>query len=445
MFDAFFHEFCRHADHFTRGAVAVKRMAMELLGGSGEDVSAGDGVSVWTAPLADSEKPVLNSSPMVKLQLQHVDSEAAKPTKPTNVSDDQGMLMSMVLKVLKHNHNRFPWNTWTCMYQGCFNLMDDKYKNYSPADMQENFQCVIDLLRHQRTWLKLRTNPDQPDWKEDNHYQFFIEGNLPEVPVDKVDRSDLNNAWSVHSLLQWIHKSKDQKPGFNTPISLLRAIHFFPGRTHVPQNVGNVAMELATFSKHFELVPTGPYVFNCDSDVIVRIKDTEEIRQYLADHKWSITSEPGRSWAKQDVQVYDAGGDAIMTSPPMPVGGAGGLAAPHPTDHWRSSAAPESTTVQVAGGSPCTSFSETGSGKGHGKFVQDPSKWIDYSGKGPATRDWGSSGQSSQATGSGNRGGGWNPAGGSTWQQHKQDGQSWDEAKKDQQNWRSQQYGSGKK
>jgi hypothetical protein len=187
-------------------------------------------------------------------------------------------------------------------------------------------------------------------------------------------------------------------------------------------------------------------VFNSDSDVIVRIKDTEEIRQYLADHKWSITSEPGRSWRKQDVQAYDAGGDVIMTSPPMPVHQAGSPAAPHPTDHWRSPANPASTTVQVAGGSPCTSFSETGSGKDRGIFGQDPSKWIDYSGKGPATRDWGSSGQSSQATGSGNRGGGWNSAGGSTWQQQKQDGQSWDDVKKkEQENWRSQQYQGVKK
>jgi hypothetical protein len=426
-----------NADYFRVQALTVQAMDMGQGVPPAVAVPAEEAVSVWMTPLTEAETPVLNHSPMSKLQLQHVCGDGSLPcrTKKGWQSPEQQDLYTKVTMVLKHNHNRFPWNTWTDLYKGAFNLLDDVDKSGSVDDMTEKFQYVVDRLRTgSKKWILLRTN-EEIDWMHDDHYQFQILGDVPEVPVDKTDRTVLENAWSVRSLCNYISKSKHPKPGYNAPISLLRAIHFFPNRKMVPQNVGNVAIELSQWPELFQLDPPGPYVFNSDDDVIVRIKETETIKKYLADCQLSISNVPARSWRTEEVAQPHVGADAAMPqAASVDDAQRGRVAAGPQTEHWGTPYAASSATITMSGGDPCHETSGTSRVNKDGT-PYDPANWVEHSNA--RGSGWQAGTGPVQASGSGS--GGWQSWGQS---QQQDEQQKWGKKHDDHQtkSWRNAQY-----
>ena len=390
---------------------------------SSAEAEAAVQVPLWRQAIEEQDKKAFNAQPIRKMDLMYCNND--EETKPANIKGDlneiEMELWAKVAMTLRHNHNRFPWQTWTCINKGCFDLLDDAFKEGTDAEVQAHFQSMVIMMR-QLPWLTLRINPAPGStYQQGDHYQFFIDGTHPEFPVDKTDRSIMTNAWSVRSLLHYAADLKrGGKPGFDCWISLLRAIHYFPNRQIVPQSVGNVAIELAQFTDHFELDPHGPYEATSDSEVLVRIRKTPEILAYLKELHLCIEQRPASSWARApDASVPYASGAAPQSAVPLPEAG------PSPAPGL---AAVASSTAQAAGGGdvPMTDAAASvdaasAEGKGKGKSQSGPaaansaggaSTEGSYShwgyGKSNQWQDWGSS---TPSTGN--------------WTQSQQDSGSW--------------------
>ena len=244
----------------------------------------------------------------------------------------------------------------------------------------------------------------------------------------------MTNAWSVRSLLCYAaNLNKGGKPGFGTGISLLRAVHHFPNRKTVPQNVGNVAIELAQFKDHFDLVPEGPYEATSDSDVLVHIRRTPEILAYLTELRLSIEKQPTTSWAKApDAAVPYASDAAPLSGVPLPRDGpspAPGLAA----GAW--------TAGENVGGGDVTMTDAGASldaanaaGKGKGKSDSGPragGSWSASSNSGTNNAQWG--------YGNSTSGGQWQE-----WGSSQPATGTWTKSQQESGDWRKRQYGGDK-
>ena len=349
-------------------------------------------VPLCLQPVADQDKPVFNSTPLRKLEFDHFNNDGE--TKPANckgeLSDIEMDLWPKVLMTIKHNHNRFPWQTWTCIYKGCFDLLDDELKQGTDAEVKAKFQKMVIMLR-QQGFLTLRTNPAPGStYLQGDHYQFFINGTHPDAPVDKIDRTIMTNAWSVQSLLTFAANEKTGgKPGFDQEISLLRAIQYFPNRKVVPQNVGNVANELAQFEAHFVLSPKGPYNPTSDSDVNVRIRETPEIVELLKQLRLCIVQKPVASWGpKPDAAVPYASGAASQSAVPLPA------ADPAPAAGGDAVMTQAETASGGDVGMTDAGASVANNAKGKGKTRSDaapaaPGSWTATSSSGTYASQWG--------------------------------------------------------
>lgn len=344
-------------------------------------------------PVAPQDKVALNCTPLRKMKFEHFNNDG--DTKPANCKGEMNeielALWETVFMTIKHNHNRFPWQTWTCIYKGCFDLLDDELKQGTDDEVQAKFQKMVIMLR-QHGFLTLRTNPAPSSTHlQGDHYQFFIDGNNPEAPVDKIDRTILTNAWSARSLLVFAaDEKKSGKPGFETDISLLLAIEHFPNRKTVPQNVGNVAIELAQFPNHFQLTPEGPYNPTSDTDVWVRIRKTPEIEEYCKSLRLCLVKPAVTSWApKPDAAVPYAPGADSQSAVPLPAE----QPAPAAGGDTVMSPAETASGVDVSMTDAGASVSHNAEGKGNASSKAAPSapgQWTPTSAYGTYGSQWGS-------------------------------------------------------